>query len=69
MPAEQNASQSDLLADADLELRPFALRMARECPELWARFIRACRRERAAEAGITPSEFVSRCTRAARTAA
>lgn len=66
MPAEQNASQPALLADSDLELRPFARRMAEECPDLWARFLRACRRERAAEEGITPAEFVSRCTQAAR---
>lgn len=56
-----------LLANSDLHLRPFAQRMAEQCPELWARFIRACERERVTEVGLSAEEFLDRCTTAVRT--
>jgi hypothetical protein len=40
--------------------------MAERSPELWARFIRACERERVTEAGLSPEEFIDRCTTAVR---
>lgn len=56
-----------LLGNTNLPLRPFAQRMAEQCPELWAKFVRACERERATEEGISQAEFIHRCTVAAST--
>ena len=65
MSAENNEKKKPLLGDGDYRLRPFARRMAKEHPALWAKFIRACEREKVTESNITPSEFIARCTRAA----
>ncbi|MET0646408.1 MAG: hypothetical protein ABW208_07280 [Pyrinomonadaceae bacterium] len=56
-----------LLGNSDLHLRPFAQRTAKQFPELWARFIHACERERVTEVGLSPEEFLDRCTTAVRT--
>lgn len=56
-----------LLGNTNLHLRPFAQRMAKRCPELWSRFIRACERERVTERGLSADEFLDRCTTAVRT--
>ena len=55
-----------LRANTNLHLRPFAKQMAEQCPGLWARFIRACERERVTEGGLSPEEFINRCTTTAR---